>query len=179
MIHHKAGKLNKGEDALSRRYLLLSVLSTKVLGFEIVKGMYPIDEDFKEIYEKCSKHAHGLFHLEEGFLFKASRLCIPKYGFRELLIQELHRGALAGHFGVEKTCATLKEHYCWPHMSKDVEHFVKTCSVCQMAKSHVLPQGLYSPLPVPQPPWEDVSLEFIMGLSRTQRNKDSIMVVVD
>ena len=57
-------------DALSRRYLLLSVLSTKVLGFEIVKGMYPSDEDFKEIHEKCSKHTHGPFHLEEGFLFK-------------------------------------------------------------------------------------------------------------
>jgi len=117
MIHHKAGKLNKGADALSRRYLLPSVLSTKVPDFEIVNGMYPTNEDFKEIHEKCSKHAHGLFHLEEGFLFKRSRLCIPKCGFKELLIQELHGGALAGHFGVEKTCAMLKEHYYWPHMS--------------------------------------------------------------
>ena len=139
-------------DALSRRYLLLSVLSTKVLGFEIVKGMYPTDEDFKEIHEKCFKHAQGMFHLQEGFLFKGSRLCIPKCGFRELLIQELHGGALARHFGVKKTCAMLKEHYYWPHMSKDVEHFVKKCSICQMAKSHVLPQGLYSPLLVPQAP---------------------------
>ena len=106
-----AGKLNKGADALSRRYLLLSVLSTKVLGLKIVKGMYPTDEDFKEIHEKCSKHAHGLFHSEEGFLFKGSWLYIPKCGFRELLNQELHGGALAGHFGVEKTCAMLKEHY--------------------------------------------------------------------
>ena len=116
MIHHKAGKLNKGADELSRRYLL-SVLSTKVLGFEIRKGMYPTDEDFKELHEKCSKHAHGLFHLEEGFLFKGSRLCSRKCGFSELLVQELHEGALAGHLGVEKTCAMLKEHYYWPHMS--------------------------------------------------------------
>ena len=100
--------MNKGADANSRRYLLLSILSTKVLGFEIVKGMYPTDEDFKEIPEKCSKHAHGLFHLEEDFLFKGSQLYIPKCGFRELLNQELHKGALAGHFGVEKTCAMLK-----------------------------------------------------------------------
>ena len=34
MIHHKARKMNKGVDALSRTYLLLSTLESKVLGFE-------------------------------------------------------------------------------------------------------------------------------------------------
>ena len=64
-------------------------------------------------------------------------------------------------------------------MSKDVEHFVERCSVCQMTRSHVLPQGLYSPLPVPQALWEDVSLDFVTGFPRTQRNRDSIIVVVN
>jgi len=72
----------------------------------------------------------------------------------------------------------LKEHYYWPKMAKDVEHFIKRCSICHMARSHVLPQGLYSPLPVPLAPWEVISLDFITGLPRTQRSKDSIMVVV-
>ena len=179
VIHHKAGQLNKGADALSRRYLLLSTLESKVLGFECIKDLYAQDEDFKAILEDCSNHAHGSFHLENGFLFKGNRLCIPKCGFRELLIQELHGGALAGHFGIEKTCSMLKEHYFWPRMSRDVEHFIKRCSTCQLAKDHIRPQGLYTPLPVPQGPWEDVSLDFITGLPRTQRHQDSIMVVVD
>ena len=41
-----------------------------MLGFEIVKGMYSTDEDFKEVYAKCTNHPHGLFHVLEGFLFK-------------------------------------------------------------------------------------------------------------
>jgi len=61
MIHHKADKLNKRVYALSKRYFLLSVLESKVLGLEIVKGMYADDEDFKEIHAKCASHPHGLF----------------------------------------------------------------------------------------------------------------------
>jgi len=38
---------NKGANTLSRRHLLLSILETKVLGFDIMKGMYAKDEDFK------------------------------------------------------------------------------------------------------------------------------------
>ena len=82
-----------------------------MLGFEVVKGMYANDEDLKEIFVRSSSQPHGPFHVQEGFLFKGTQLCIPKCGFREPLIQELHGGALAGHFGVEKTCSMLKEHY--------------------------------------------------------------------
>jgi len=73
----------------------------------------------------------------------------------------------------------LKDHYYWPKVSKDVEHFLKRYSTCQHAKSHSRPQGLYSSLPVPEGPWKDVSLDFITSFPKTQRHKDSIMVVVD
>jgi len=48
-----------------------------------------------------------------------------------------------------------------------------------MAKSHSLPHGLCTPLLVPTLCWVDVSMDFILGLPKTQRNKDSIFVVVN
>jgi len=40
-------------------------------------------------------------------------------------------------------------------------------------------RSLHSTLPVPSCPWQDVSLDFIVGLPKTQKRRDSIQVVVD
>jgi len=104
MICHKSEKLNKDADALSRRHLLLSTLDSRVVVFKMIKDEYKIDKDLKELFDKCSHHLQGAFHLDQGFLLKGSQLCIPNSGIRESLIQKIHRGALAGYFEVDKTC---------------------------------------------------------------------------
>ena len=73
----------------------------------------------------------------------------------------------------------MKKNFFWPKLETEVATFVKRCVVCMMAKTRGNNVGLYTPLPVPKAPWEDISLEFVLGLPRTQRNKDSIMVVID
>jgi hypothetical protein len=64
-------------------------------------------------------------------------------------------------------------------MRRDVERFVARCTTCQKAKSRLNPHGLYMPLPVPSAPWEDISMDFVLGLPRTRNGRDSIFVVVD
>ncbi|OMO77547.1 reverse transcriptase [Corchorus capsularis] len=77
------------------------------------------------------------------------------------------------------TRALVEEHYYWPRMRDDVETYVNTYLVCQQDKiEQRLPAGLLEPLPIPEHPWESVSMDFIVGLPKVD-GFANIMVVVD
>ena len=98
-------------DAFPRRHALLVLLDARVLGFDLMKECYTNDVEMSSIFSDCSKGACGDYSVQEGFLFKGNRLCVPKGLFRELLIREAHGGGLPGHFGIHKTLELLKEHF--------------------------------------------------------------------
>nr|GEY35457.1 RNA-directed DNA polymerase [Tanacetum cinerariifolium] len=131
-----------------------------------------------EIWSKCDNGPFQQFSKLDGYLFKGTRLCIPFCSLRETIILEGHASGLAGHFGRDKTLAILREQFYWPKMERDVNRILERCRTCHIAKTHSSNAGLYTPLSVPVAPWEEVSLYFVLGLPRTQRTKDSIMVVV-
>eukprot|EP00253_Pinus_taeda_P030068 PITA_30068 len=141
--------------------------------------------NFKESYEACQNpllrdNSSWLdYNMQEGLLFKGGQLCIPEYSMRENLIQEKHNGGLAGNFGIDKTLDQFSHFYYWPKMRRDVQRFVTRCKVRQLAKGHSQNIGLYTPLPIPNRLWDSISLELVLGLPKTQRGFDSIMVVVD
>jgi hypothetical protein len=113
-------------------------------------------------YLKCQEgKGWDKYHLHDGFLFRADKLCVPDSSIRLLLLQESHMGGLMGHFGREKTYLLLSDHFYWPRMRHDVERFVQRCTTCHMAKSKLHPHGLYTPLPTPNAPWEDISMDFV------------------
>ncbi|KAJ9555026.1 hypothetical protein OSB04_009640 [Centaurea solstitialis] len=179
VIRHKSGVTNTVADALSRRQALLTSLHVQVDAFELVCNLYPDDPDFSVLWSACRAAPTQGYSLHEGFLFKGLRLCVPKCSLRDAIVLEGHQGALAGHFGRDKTLKLVKERFFWPKMSTDVTKVVDRCRTCHIAKTHRSNAGLYTPLPVSDGPWEDVSLDFVVGLPRTQRQKDSVMVVVD
>ena len=120
-----------------------------------------------------------IFFIQDRFLFKGKRLCVPQSSIRQSLVREAHEGGLMRHFGVAKTLDVLHEHFFWPYMRKCVSNLCDKCIACCKAKSRVQPHGLYTPLPIPTMPWVDISMDFILGLPKTSKGKDSIFVAVD
>jgi hypothetical protein len=109
-------------------------------------------------------------------MYRANKLCVPASSVHLLFLQEAHRGGLMGHFGLKKTEDVLAAHFFWPKMRRDMERYVSWCTTCIKAKFRLNPHGLYMPLHVPSVPWEDISMDFVLGLPRTKRGRDSIFV---
>nr|GFD25793.1 transposon Ty3-I Gag-Pol polyprotein [Tanacetum cinerariifolium] len=58
--------------------------------------------------------------------------------------------------------------------------FVSKCLICQQVKiKHQRASGLLQPLNIPVWKWDEISMNFVTGLPRTQRRHDAIWVVVD
>lgn len=71
------------------------------------------------------------------------------------------------------------ENFHWTGLRKDVADFVAQCMDCQSVKYETKRVArLLCPLPVPHRPWEDLSLDFIVGLP-PYHGHTVILVVVD
>lgn len=175
-IRHQSGKTNRVADALSRRHGLLTTMHTSVVGFASLPELYESDPFFSRIFFEAKGGRNDDYSIQDGFLFRGLRLCIPDSSLRLQIITELHN---EGHVGRDRTLQLVTTSYFWPTLRRDVERFVERCRICQQAKGRATNAGLYLPLPIPTQPWTDVSMDFVLGLPRIQRGFDSIFVVVD
>ena len=60
-------------------------------------------------------------------------------------------------------------------MKIEIARYVARCDTCQKVKPmHLKPAGELQPLPIPAWKWEDISMDFIIGLPKTSKGYDSI-----
>ncbi|WVZ90607.1 hypothetical protein U9M48_036892 [Paspalum notatum var. saurae] len=131
---------------------------------EIRKGQLN-DEKIKKIKELIKLDKAPEFRVDaDGTVWYGDRICVPNIkSIRELILKEAHETAYSIHPGSEKMYQDLKQKFWWYGMKREVAEYVALCD----------------PLKIPEWKWEEIGMDFIVDLPRTQSGFDYIWIVVD
>ena len=93
------------------------------------------------------------------------------------ILRVRHDAPTGGHWGRWKTLKLVRADFNWPGITQYVHNYVDSCDSCQRVKvSRQKPFGLLQPLPIPQRPFQQISIDLIVKLPLSN-GFDSIVVV--
>jgi hypothetical protein len=205
-IHYHPGKANVVADALSHKahcnYLpdvgtsgeessvwiipimaQNNVILTPVLREEIItaqSGDTGVTHIKRRLTEGDPKVNY--FHVdEEGTLWFKDRLVVlKKHGLRKKIFDEAHTSKYSIHPGSTKMYHDLKAQFWWTRMKRETTRYVAECDTCRRVKAdHMRPARFLQPLSISAWKWEDISMDFIVGLPLTGRKFNSTWVIVN
>ncbi|WVZ70548.1 hypothetical protein U9M48_019207, partial [Paspalum notatum var. saurae] len=182
-VHYHLGKANVVADALSRKAhcnVIEAHPTVRVICYEMNEIEMPtehhaelysliIEPTIKDQITEAQKKDKGMAHIrdrinekkkdcfkldEEGVLWFKNRLVVPKnMELRKKILDEAQTSMFTMHLGSNKMYQDLKQKFWWTRMLQ--------------------------PLVVPAWKWEDIHMDFIVGLARTPKGYDSIWVIID
>ncbi|KOM57691.1 hypothetical protein LR48_Vigan11g072400 [Vigna angularis] len=189
-IKYRTGASNHVADGLSRKGMeeeetdkMLRMISRPYwLEFQEIMEEGEKDARLQKVFEelRVDPNSHPAYTLEHGRLHYKGRLVLSaKSVWIPRLLAEFHSSVTGGHSGVYRTYRRVAQSLHWIGMKKTVTDFVAACLICQQHKYLAAsPQGLLQPLPIPKAIWEEISMDFIVKLPKSQ-GFDTILVVVD
>jgi hypothetical protein len=140
------------------------------------------DKGLKCIREKMEAGKANCFRKDDqGIIWFKDRIVVPKDAeVRQQILDEAHLSRHSIHPGSTKMYQDLKQHYWWTKMKIEIARYVARCDTCRRVKAaHMKTAGPLKYLPIPTWKWEDISMDFIVGLPKTVKGFDSIWVTID
>jgi hypothetical protein len=205
-VHYHPGKTNVVADALSHKahcnYLpmvcstgeesstrvlsnisLFNITLTPTLRAEIIaaqkdgEGMHHVKKRMREGDPRVACFREDA----EGTLWFNERLVVPKReALKKKILDETHTSRYSIHPGSTNMHHDLRQQFWWTRMKREIACYVSECDTCRKVKAdYMKPGGLLQPLSIPKWKWDDISMDFIVGLPLTARKFNSICVIVD
>ena len=93
---------------------------------------------------------------------------------------EAHKSRYSVHPGSDKMYHDLKTTYWCPGMKASIATYVGKCLTCARVKvKYQKPSGPLQQPEIPKWKWEQISMDIVTGLPRSQCGNDTIWVIVD
>jgi hypothetical protein len=171
-------KLNLGmiQHGTLNQLKLESILLQRIIDAQrSYKGM-------KHIHEKIEVGKANCFRKDnQGIVWFNNRIVVPKDDeIRQQILDEAHLSRYSIHPKSTKMYQDLKQHYLWTKMKIEITRYVARCDTCRRVKAiQMKTAGPLQSLSIPTWKWEDISMDFIVGLPRTTKGFDSIWVIID
>jgi hypothetical protein len=106
---------------------------------------------------------------------------VPKReALKNEILDEAHTSRYSIHPGSTKMYHDLRQQFWSTRMKRETARYVSECDTCRKFKaSYMKPGGLLQPLSIPEWKWDDISMDFNVGLPLMSHKFDSIWVIVD
>lgn len=203
VVEHKPGKRHTNADALSRAKIDVVTkcgeASSRAKIADTNQVIQPgrsdtsIEEEIltaQQEDETCQRLRRGtlkgrvrirkeLLYWRDGQFSKGGwKLVVPKLLQRKIM-DSCHATPWAGHPGVARTIARIRQRYYWPRMREDVEVYVRECVSCAKRKgpvSNTVPLQLFKE---PVRPYEMISLDVVGPLPITRAGNKYLLTCMD
>jgi hypothetical protein len=84
------------------------------------------------------------------------------------ILSEAHRTPYMVHPWETKMYQDMRQRFWWKRMKVDIAKYVAFYAICQTVKvEHQRPTGLLKPLEIPEWKWENIAMDFVVGLPRS------------
>jgi hypothetical protein len=112
----------------------------------------------------------------EGTLWFKMRLVVPKKeALKKKILDEAHTSRYSIHPRSTKMYHDLRQQFWWTRMKREAARYVFECDTCRKVKADYMKHGgLLQPLSILEWKWDDISMDFIVGLPMMAHKFDLI-----
>jgi hypothetical protein len=118
--------------------------------------------------------------MHNDLLVHKNRLMVPnKNELRTRLCDEFHRLPYRAHPERGKMRKIICQQYFWPEIESYINRYIGNCPKCKRSKnSRLKPAGLLRPMPIPQKPWQHITINF-KSFNKDRYGYNAILVIMN
>jgi hypothetical protein len=205
-VHYHPGKANVITDVLSHKahynYLPVVRLTREESSTRVLRNLSLFNITLTPILRAeiiaALKDDEGMDHIKrrmrdgdlkvdcfckdaEGTLWFQEMLIMPRgEALKKKILYEAHTSRYSIHLGSTKMYHDIRQQFWWTRMKRETAHYVSKCDTCRKVKADYMKPGwLLQPLSIPEWKWDDISIDFIVGLPLMASKFDLIWVIMD